>query len=163
MEQQRGTGIDTHRYFRTKYYKLREQFTALRNCYYLIECAWCKKRIRWQRKTAAVPGDTSHGICPACATDLFSKMQAMKDALAGALRPTAQSVATTQERPSERAGEESTMRRHEQRHRKSFLCLLTEDIQQRAHATRVEARDAQQRAQELRQLSQLTRHMRQAA
>ena len=42
----------------------------LRNHFYLIVCAWCKRRIRWKRKVTSAPGETSHGICPPCAADL---------------------------------------------------------------------------------------------
>jgi hypothetical protein len=70
---------DPQRYVQTRSGELREQFLAGRQGFYRIECAWCQKRIGWKRKTAAVPGDTSHGICPACATDLVSKMQALQD------------------------------------------------------------------------------------
>jgi hypothetical protein len=71
---------ETYRSFQTTYQELREQFTTLRKLYYLIECAWYQKRIRWTRRAAAALGDTSHGICPPCATALFSQMQAMKHA-----------------------------------------------------------------------------------
>lgn len=69
---------ETSLYLQSKYRELQAQFTTLRQRYYRIECAWCKRRIRWKRKAASVPGETSHGICPACATDLFRKMQAIK-------------------------------------------------------------------------------------
>jgi hypothetical protein len=78
MPPQGGKWIDTHLYLRTKYQELREQFTRWRNLYYLIECAWCKKRLRWIRKRDAVPGDTSHGICASCAADLVKQMQTMQ-------------------------------------------------------------------------------------
>jgi hypothetical protein len=65
-------------YFQAKYREYREQFIALRQRYLLVECAWCTRRIGWKPKTAAVPGDTSHGICASCAADLCRKMQAMK-------------------------------------------------------------------------------------
>ena len=58
---------DTYRYFQTKYRELHELFTTLRQGYDLLECAWCKRRIRWSRKAPAVPCETSHGICPPCA------------------------------------------------------------------------------------------------
>jgi hypothetical protein len=54
------------------------------------------------------------------------------------------------------------MHRQKKRQGKSFLCLITEDIQQRAQETCREAMGAQQRAQEMRHLSQLARYMRQA-
>src|SRR5262244_2788750 len=91
--QQVGEWMDTPLYLRSKYHELREQFTILRNRYYMIECAWCKKRIRWKRKRGAVPGDTSHGICLACAAALLRQMQAMKDALASSRNSTPQSAA----------------------------------------------------------------------
>jgi hypothetical protein len=93
MLQMRDARIGMHRCLQAKYHELRQQFTTLRTLYYLIECAWCQRRIGWKRKTAAVPGDTSHGICPPCATDLFRKLQAMKDSQAGASSLTPQSVA----------------------------------------------------------------------
>jgi len=52
----------------------------LRKRYYLIECAWCKRRIRWKRKEGEVPGETSHGICPSCFADMLRKIHAMKQA-----------------------------------------------------------------------------------
>src|SRR5262245_18572902 len=52
---------------------------------------------------------------------------------------------------------------HEQRQGKSFLYLITEDIQQRAQAIRLEARSARQRSQAMRQMCQLARHMRKTA
>jgi hypothetical protein len=63
---------ETSHQLQTKYRALREQFTIQRKRYYLIECAWCKRRIGWKRKREedAVPGDTSHGICPPCAADV---------------------------------------------------------------------------------------------
>ena len=56
--------------FQTKYRELREQFLALRQCYLLVQCAWCQRRLGWKRKQAAVPGATSHRICPRCAADI---------------------------------------------------------------------------------------------
>jgi hypothetical protein len=58
---------DTGRWLRTQYRDLREHFVTLRQCYYLIECAWCQRRLGWKRKQAAVPGETSHSICSRCA------------------------------------------------------------------------------------------------
>ena len=51
------------------------------------------------------------------------------------------------------------MHRQEKRQGKTFLCLMTEDIQQRAQAICLEAMGAQQRSQELRQRSQRARHL----
>jgi hypothetical protein len=78
MLQQRDERIKTYLYLRTKYRELQQQFTILRNRYSLIKCAWCKRRIGWKHKQSSIPGDTSHGICPSCATDLFRKIQAIK-------------------------------------------------------------------------------------
>lgn len=58
----------------TKHRELRERCTTRRNRYYLIECAWCKRRLRWKRKQGDVPGDTSHSICPPCAAAILSEM-----------------------------------------------------------------------------------------
>jgi hypothetical protein len=63
-------------YFQTKYREYQEQFRALRRCYFLVECAWCKQRIRWKRKLADVPGETSHGICLPCAGNLLRRRSA---------------------------------------------------------------------------------------
>jgi hypothetical protein len=71
MSRTRDEQSKTHRYLQTKYRELQEQFVHLRHLYLRIECAWCKRHIRWQRKTAAVPGDTSHGICPPCAARML--------------------------------------------------------------------------------------------
>ena len=54
--------------------RVRERFTTLRKRYYLIECAWCKRRIRWRHKQGDVPGETSHSIRPPCAAAIFSDM-----------------------------------------------------------------------------------------
>jgi hypothetical protein len=56
--------------FRTKYRELRERFIALRKRYLLVQCAWCQRRLGWKRKQAAVPGATSHSICPQCTADM---------------------------------------------------------------------------------------------
>jgi hypothetical protein len=53
------------------------------------------------------------------------------------------------------------MHRQKKRQGKSFLCLMTEDIQQRAQAICLEAMGAQQRSQDLRHRSQRARHLRQ--
>jgi hypothetical protein len=60
--------------FREQYLRRRQQCTTLRQRFYRIECAWCKKRIGWKRKTGAVPGATSHSICPQCAADIFREV-----------------------------------------------------------------------------------------
>ena len=60
--------------FRTKYRTLREQFIALRKRSLLVQCARCQRRLGWKRKQAAVPGATSHSICPRCAADIVRKM-----------------------------------------------------------------------------------------
>jgi hypothetical protein len=90
MLQQRLERIETHRYLRTKYQELREEFTRWRHRYYLIQCAWCQRRIGWKRKMDAVSGDTSHGICPSCATDLFRKIHTRKYGQAGSSSPAPQ-------------------------------------------------------------------------
>ena len=87
MLRQRNERIKTYLSLQIKYRELQAQFTNLRNRYLLIECAWCQRRIGWKRKTAAVPGDTSQGICPSCATTLFKEMQARKDSQAGSSHP----------------------------------------------------------------------------
>ena len=76
MLPKRAEQFETYLYLQGKYSEVQEQFTTLRNCYYLIECAWCKRRIRWKRQAASVPGDTSHGICPLCAVNLLKKLPA---------------------------------------------------------------------------------------
>ena len=78
MLQQRDAQIDTHSCLQAKYQELREQFTPLRNLYYLIECSWCKQRIRWQRKREAVPGDTSHSICASCAAAITREIAKLR-------------------------------------------------------------------------------------
>ena len=85
--------FEQYRYFQMKFREYQELFKAQRQRYFLIECAWCQRRICWKPKTAAVPGQTSHGICPACATDLCRKRQAMKASQAGSSNLTQQSVA----------------------------------------------------------------------
>lgn len=88
MLQKRDERIATHlsslqrqyRELQRKYRENREHFTTLRQCYYLIVCAWCKRRIRWKPKEDAIPGDTSHGICLSCFADMVGKITAMKQA-----------------------------------------------------------------------------------
>lgn len=41
---------DTARWLRTRYLELREQFVTLRQGYFLIACAWCRRRLGWNRK-----------------------------------------------------------------------------------------------------------------
>ena len=74
MLQRRDERIERHRSLQTKYRELQEQFTILRHRYFLIECAWCTRRIGWKPKRGSVPGDTSHGICPHCAADMVREI-----------------------------------------------------------------------------------------
>jgi len=69
-----------YRELQRQYRENREHFTTLRQCYYLIVCAWCQTHIRWKLKDGDVPGDTSHGICPSCFVDMGRKIKAMKQA-----------------------------------------------------------------------------------
>src|SRR5215471_3729723 len=47
--------------------EVRMHSQQLRQCYFRIECAWCKKLIRWQFLKDPVPVTrTSHSICPTC-------------------------------------------------------------------------------------------------
>ena len=46
---------------------------TLRKRSLLVQCAWCQRRLGWKRKQAAVPGATSHSICPRCAADIVRK------------------------------------------------------------------------------------------
>jgi hypothetical protein len=80
MPQWEDERITTCRTLQRKYHELREHFTMLRNRYYLIECAWCKRRIGWKRKLDSVPGDTSHGICSQCSADIFKKITKRRSA-----------------------------------------------------------------------------------
>lgn len=73
-----GELFETYLYLQRRYQVVQAQFTQLRRYYYLIKCAWCKRRIHWKRKESHVPGDTSHGICPACYTDMLKKIHDMK-------------------------------------------------------------------------------------
>ena len=66
MKSPRDERITSSLHLQVKYRELHEQFHTLRQHFVLIECAWCQKRIRWQRKKHPSPGDTSHGICPRC-------------------------------------------------------------------------------------------------
>ena len=87
MRPQRDERSDRYHALHAKYQELRAQFLALRKLYYLIECAWCQQRIGWKRKTAVVPGETSHSVCLPCAADLVRQLPAMQEALAGAPQP----------------------------------------------------------------------------
>jgi hypothetical protein len=64
-----GPGVRTCcvSWLRTQYRDLREPCLTLRQCYDLMECAWCRRRLGWKRKQAAVPGETSQRICSRCA------------------------------------------------------------------------------------------------
>lgn len=93
MLRQRDERLETYIALQRKYREIQAQCTNLRNRYLLIECAWCQRRLGWKRKTAAVPGETSHSICPSCATTLFKEMQARKDSQAGSSHPPPQIVA----------------------------------------------------------------------
>jgi hypothetical protein len=57
---------------------LPEQYANPRNLYLLVECAWCKRRIGWRRKTGTVLRDTSHGICPPCAMNMLETAYAKR-------------------------------------------------------------------------------------
>jgi len=64
---------ERYHYLQAKYRELQEQFMTLRKRYYLIECAWCQRRIRWGRKERSVPGEISHGICRPCVARLLTQ------------------------------------------------------------------------------------------
>ena len=68
---------ETYHSFQTTYRKHREQFTTLRQRYYLIECAWCQRHIRWVPKPPSMAGDTSHGICRPCAARILTQLKTM--------------------------------------------------------------------------------------
>ena len=68
----------------------------LQNGFYLVECAWCKRHLRWKRTEGTVPGETSHSICPRCAADVLSTL------------PPAHSPAPQQEVPDTRETAAST-------------------------------------------------------
>jgi hypothetical protein len=67
MLEQSNELSDTACWLRTRCLELREQFVTLRQGYFLIVCAWCRRRLGWKRKQASVPGETSHSICQQCA------------------------------------------------------------------------------------------------
>src|SRR5262249_23688281 len=52
-----------------------ERFAALRQRYYLIECAWCQKHIRWKRKEPLSPFQVSHGLCAHCFAHVSQEAQ----------------------------------------------------------------------------------------
>src|SRR5215475_2030 len=76
MRPQIETLRETYHSFQTTYRELRQQFTTLRQRYYLIECAWCQGHIRWVPKAPSLAGNTSHGICRPCATRLLTPLAA---------------------------------------------------------------------------------------
>jgi len=43
-----------------------KQWLERRKRYYLVECAWCKKRMRWKRAEGPVSYKVSHSICAQC-------------------------------------------------------------------------------------------------
>lgn len=65
--------------FRQKYRVLQEAFRTVRQRFYRIECAWCQQHLGWKYKHCAAPGDTSHGICPACAAAVSSQMPPLQE------------------------------------------------------------------------------------
>ena len=77
-----------YRAVRGQFLLQQQQFTTLRQRFYRIECAWCHRHIGWKPKRGVVPGETSHGICPACTANLLRQTHALKEALAGATRLT---------------------------------------------------------------------------
>jgi len=57
---------------------VQQQYALVRQRYMLIACAWCQRRLRWQRTAASSGGgETSHGICRPCAARLFTQMSTM--------------------------------------------------------------------------------------
>ena len=91
MLQKKDELLDTYLSLRAKYKKTQEHYAklrqhyvreaqmhyaSLRHRYLLIACAWCQRRIRWQRKASSVVGETSHGICLPCATRLLTQLSA---------------------------------------------------------------------------------------
>jgi hypothetical protein len=66
---------------RTRYRELQEHFVALRQGYFMIQCAWCRRRLGWKRKHAAVSGETSHSICARCAAAMVRAMARPPDPL----------------------------------------------------------------------------------
>ena len=65
---QRARGVrQESRGLRQHAHELCTHSQQLRQCYFRIECAWCKTLIRWQFMKDPVPVTrTSHSICPTC-------------------------------------------------------------------------------------------------
>ena len=59
--------------------ELHARYQQWRQRYFLVECAWCKKHIRWQSMEAllVVPA-TSHGICPTCFVTVLQELRLRK-------------------------------------------------------------------------------------
>jgi len=56
---------------------LRERSQLLRHRYLFVVCAWCMKRLRWQRMPDTVALDaTSHSICPPCQENVLRELGA---------------------------------------------------------------------------------------
>ena len=134
MLRQRNELTERFRYFEAKYREYRECFLMLRRRFVLIECAWCKLHIRWQRTHGAVSGDTSHSICQHCAADLLSTLPtAISPAPHQAVRDTKEPVSSppcyggqTRLRPSDaKSAEIPTTHQAHQLHRQPHNRQIT--------------------------------------
>ena len=115
-----------------------------------IVCAWCQQPLRRQRVQTPTRFTISYSICARCYGDVS--------------RESADSTGSTASRPCVPADRVEGVARHipEKRRGKSFLSLLTEDIQQHAKDICLKAMVAQQTSQARIQTSQIARHVRQA-
>ena len=115
-----------------------------------IVCAWCQQPPGRQQAQTPTRFTISYSICARCYGDVL-----------GESVDRTMSMASTPYVPVDRV-EGLARHRAENRQGKSFLCFLTEDIQQRAKEICVEARIARQQSQAMRQTYQRARDMRQA-
>ena len=116
-----------------------------------IVCAWCQQPLGRQRVQTPTRFTISYSICVRCYGDVLRESD-----------DNTVSMASTPCVPAADRAEGRARHRAENLPGKSFLCLLTEDIQQHAKEICVEAMAAQQRAQDMIHMSQLARRMRQA-
>jgi hypothetical protein len=57
---------------------LHARYQQWRQRYYLVECAWCKKHLRWQYMADPLPVPmTSHGVCPTCHATVLRDLSLM--------------------------------------------------------------------------------------
>ena len=67
--------VEISLYFENRYHDLAERFLKNRNLYLLVQCAWCHRKIGWQRKEKPSVWNVSHGICRSCYPKVFGEQE----------------------------------------------------------------------------------------